>query len=200
VTAAAVDPEKPRRLLEEVLARPEFRRGGEDLGNWLDALLARIAAAAGDLPAWTGKAVTALVLALAALLVWRLLAEGGPRRAAAGTHGSGDADTAAHEPADATRAAGLEAMRAGRFAEAVVLLFRAMIARLAERDLLLRDPSRTNREHVRDLAARPREADAVRAALPCFERVRYGERAVERDDAERVVAAAAVVFAEGEVP
>jgi hypothetical protein len=198
VSAPAADPERPRRLLEEVLARPEFRRGGEDAGDWLEALLARLGGTVGDLPPVAGQLVTAVAVLLAGLLVWRLLAEGRTdRAAAAGMDRDGAAEETA-EPAAAIRAAGLEAKRAGRFADAVVLLFRAMIARLAEQGLVLRDSSRTNREHVRDLAGRLREAEAVRAALPCFERVRYGRREAGSAEADRVAAAAAAVFGEGD--
>jgi hypothetical protein len=185
-------------LLEEVLARPEFRRGGEGLGEWLEALLARVGGPLAGLPPELGQLVTAVAVLLAGLLVWRLMTEGRTAAAAAGAVDAAEAACEATEPAAAIRAAGLEAMSAGRFAEAVVLLFRATIARLGERGLVLRDPSRTNREHVRDLAGRPREAEAVRSALPCFERVRYGRRSVERAEAERVAAAAAAVFGEGE--
>jgi hypothetical protein len=196
--AAATDPDRPRRLLEEVLARPEFQGGGSS-PSWLDDFLARLfGGGAAGVPDWLGAGVTvAIVLAAAALVVY-LLSEGGARRArgTAAPATEGDPSAPAAEPARALYRRGEEAARAGRHAEAVVLLFRAMVARLVERGLLLADPSRTNREHLRDLRRRPREAEAVRSVLPAFERVRYGAAAAGREDAQLAARAAAALFPE----
>ena len=68
-----------------------------------------------------------------------------------------------------------------------------MIARLTERGLLLNDPSRTNREHLRDLRRREDEARLLRSAIPAFENVRYGKNEpVDADLAETLAAAQAL--------
>jgi hypothetical protein len=88
------------------------------------------------------------------------------------------------------------AHREGRHSEAVILFFRATVARLTERGLLLDDRSRTNREHLRDLRRREREAKALSAVIPGFERVRYGKREATNDDAELALSTAVSLFPE----
>lgn len=84
-------------------------------------------------------------------------------------------------------------MAAGDFGAAVTRLFRAIVARLTERGLLLDDESRTNFEHLRDLR-KTRESRCFAAAIPPFERVLYGRHAATREDAEATLAAAAPLF------
>jgi len=193
---AAVDPERPRRLLEEVLARPEFQ-GGSASPGWLDGLLNRLFGSLGDVPDWLGAGVT-LAIGVAAALVVYLLSEGRARRGRGPGPEAGDGSTTAAgpEPARSLYRRGAAAAAEGRHAEAVVLLFRAMVSRLIERGLLLADPSRTNREHLRDLRRRPREEEAVRSVLPAFERVRYGAAEAGPEEARRVAGAAAGLFPE----
>ena len=57
MSAAATDPDRPRRLLEEVLARPEFQGGAASPG-WLAELLDRLFGTAGRIPDWLGAGVT----------------------------------------------------------------------------------------------------------------------------------------------
>jgi hypothetical protein len=97
--------------------------------------------------------------------------------------------------ADLYRAA-REAQASGRSTEAIVLFFRAMVARLVERGFLLGDPSRTNREHARDLRRRPEECALLMEALPVFEGVRYGRSAAGEEDARAAAALAAHLFPE----
>jgi hypothetical protein len=193
--AAAADPDRPRRLLEEVLARPEFH-GGEASPGWLSDFLDRLFGSAGTVPDWLGAAVTAAIGIGAVLLVAHLLSDGRVRRARRAGAGAADGAPAAGgaEPARELHRRGAAAARAGRHAEAVVLLFRAILARLIERRLLLADPSRTNREHLRDLRARPREAAAVRAVMPAFERIRYGGAAAGPEEATLAAREAAAFF------
>jgi hypothetical protein len=194
----AADPDRPRRLLEEVLARPEFR-GGPSQPGWLTDLLDRLFGRVGGIPDWLGAGVTIAIGIAAAAMVVHLLSEGRARRVRGATGpAAGDGPAGARsEPARDLHRRGTEAAQRGDHAEAVILLFRAMIARLIERGLLLADPSRTNGEHLRDLAGRPRESAAVRALMPAFERVRYGAAAAGAGDAELAVREAALLFPEG---
>lgn len=197
IAAAGADPERPRRLLEEVLARPEFSVAPDRAADWLQRLVDHVFGV-GGVPVWLGRITVLAIVVAAVLLVASLLSERGPRgrreRAAPAVPG---AERPGGRPAaaDLYRAA-RDAAAVGRHAEAVLLAFRAIVARLIERGLLLADPSRTNREHLRDLGPRAREAAALRAALPAFERVRYGRRDAGAVEAAGAIEAAAALFRE----
>lgn len=197
MTPAETDPDRPRRLLEEVLARPEFQ-GGASSPGWLAELLDRLFGTAGRIPDWLGAGVTIAIGVAAAALVVHLLSDGRARRARRPGRGAPEDGTAGGgaESARELYRRGARAARSGNHADAVVLLFRAMVARLIERGLLLADPSRTNREHLRDLGARPREAGAIRAVMPAFERIRYGAAAAGPDEAMLAAREAAGLFPE----
>jgi hypothetical protein len=192
-----LDPERPRRLLEEVLARREFGERGaaasDALARWLEGL----SDALGHAPRWLEEALLVALVAGAALLLILAFGDRGgrARRARAGGAGTGTGDGAepARAPARALLADGLAARAAGRWTEAVELLFRATVAGLVEHGLLLDDPARTNREHVRDLRARGDAARVLAGAVSPFERVRYGRRAATETEAERVATAAAAL-------
>lgn len=196
--AATVDPERPRRLLEEVLSRSEFRGAPSPDAHPVTRFLDELLRAFGRAPDWVGDAITVVILAAAGVfLVW-ILAEGGlpgglRRRR---TPAPEVVESAGRVAAVELYRAGREHLRAGAFGEAVVHLFRAMIGRLTERELLLDDPSRTDREHLRDLRARPGESAVLATALPTFERVRYGNRSVGERQARDVLVAAEALFPE----
>lgn len=194
------DPERPARLLDEVLARREFLGETREAPDWLSRLLEQTFGAAGPLPDWLGAAITIAVLGGAAFFVLYLLFDGGSFRRRGGRRGTEAAPTAARvtvarDPAALFRA-GCRAMRAGNDGEAIMNLFRAMIARLQDRGLLLPDTSRTNREHLRDLRERRAERIAVASALAPFESVRYGLHPAAPADTDRVFAAARTLFPE----
>ena len=193
-----VDSGLPSRLLDDVLARSEFAGSVTNARNPLQDAIERLAAAWSQLPTWVDTILTGVVLAAAAALVIWLLADvgvfGRHRRRAARESGPAAEVGATTGSAAALFREGREAHAAGRLAEAITLLFRAMVARLVERGLLLDDPSRTNREHLRDLRRREREAAALRSATPAFERVRYGEMEPAVSDADDALAAALPLF------
>jgi hypothetical protein len=194
------DPGLPSRLLDDVLARPEFGREAAERLNPLGEALYRFFRFWSALPAWVDALLTGVVIAVAiALVLWLLLDTGalGRRRRRATTPVGPAARVTAHRPRSRDLFREGRAARAeGRFADAVVLLFRAIVTRLTERGVLLDDPSRTNREHLRDLARRKREAPALVATLPAFERVRYGGAPAAEDEAAGALAAAAPLFPE----
>ena len=196
----AVDPELPARLLDEILARPEFAARMTEERNPLGDAIGRLAAAWSQMPTWVDAALTGVVIAAAiALVLWLLVDIGGfgrrgrrARQVAPSTPGNdgGPARASSGELYRSGRAAHAE----GRPADAIILLFRAMIARLTERGFLLNDPSRTNREHLRDLRRRKGEARALRSAIPAFENVRYGKGEPVAADVAEALAAAQALF------
>lgn len=194
---AAADPEGPRRLLEEILARREFQDGAAEPPGWVLELLDRILGRTGPAPPWMGDAITIGVVLAAILFLGHLFLEGRPsrRRDGAGAGGAGPGD-AGRVSSVALFRKGCDELGGGRPSEAVVLFFRAMVARMTERGLLLDDASRTNREHLRDLRDRREEAAAVAVALGPFERVLYGRGRAAPAEAQRVLAAARVLFPE----
>lgn len=189
-----LDPERPGRLLDDVLSRPEFGDQPVHTPSWLESLLDRFDFFV-DLPVWLDWVIAGIVVTLAISLVVLLLRDGGvfARRKAVTPELGEDADAFAANP-DTLFREGLAAHDAGRHSDAVVLLFRAIVARLSRIGLLLDDPSRTNREHQRDLRRRRHEADAFARAIPPFERVRYGSREATADEAAVVRDAAAAIF------
>jgi hypothetical protein len=194
---AAGDPDLPTRLLEEVLSRPEFGNRITERSNPLADAIERLAAAWSRMPDWVDATLTGLVIATALALVLWLLADAGGvgrRRRRALAEEPGAAARSEGTSAAEVYRQGRAALAEGRHAEAIVLLFRAMILRLTERGLLLNDPSRTNREHLRDLRRREREARALRSAIPAFERVRYGRGEPAADEAAQALAAAQTLF------
>jgi len=197
--AAPDDPDRPRAVLEEVLARAEFHRDVEQSFPWFEDLLRRLFGAMSSAPEWVGSAVTSAVLLAAAAFVLYVLWEGGAARRRRHV-GAGPPVTATVAASPAARSwfdAGRRAFDEGRHADAVILLFRGIVSRLAESGYVLPDPSRTNGDHLRDLRERPREEALLRATIPTFERVRYGNRSVDATEARALLDAASALFAEG---
>ena len=193
------DPERPSRLLEEVLARPEFGVPAGDRSSLIWRLLDALADLWSRIPAWVETMMMVLVVAAAVALIVALLRGGlvSSRRGQRAVTGEEDEAGAAREPAAELYRRGIAAHDTGDHRAAVVLLFRAMVQRLAEVGLLLDDPSRTNREHERDLRRRRAERSAFAAAVPPFERVRYGRRDATAEDARVLREAARAVFDRG---
>lgn len=192
-----VDPARPSRLLEDVLTRPEFGASSSDGPTWLQRAVDSLAQLVGNAPAWMETALLAAVIGGALLLIVALLRGGlvGARRTATAQVADEDDAAERREPAAELYRRGQEAHAAGRYSDAVVLLFRAIVHRLAEVGLLLDDPSRTNREHQLDLRRRQEEGRAFASAARPFERVRYGQGDATAEDAQLVDAAARLVFA-----
>lgn len=92
------------------------------------------------------------------------------------------------DPAEHLRAAE-DAIRAGRARDAIVALYAYAIAALAAREAIRYDPSLTDREVLARAATIP-HADALRDLVDLHERVSYGLRAADLDDAARARALA----------
>jgi hypothetical protein len=123
--------------------------------------------------------VTALVLAVAGYVLWRAGGLRRPARAPSAALFDGTARTAADH-----RAAADAAERTGDVATAVMERFRALIAGLADRDLVRLEPGRTADEAARSAGmALPMLAGRLLAAARIFGDVRYGDRPVTLDQA-----------------
>lgn len=180
----AVDAERVRRAVEEVLSRPEYAEAApslvararawlaEQLGRLLDALLS-----AGQ-ASLLGTVLLVAFVAVAALLVARYLS--GVRRDPA-------AEAAVGGPVGRTagewRAEADEHERAGRWREALRCHYRALVADLADAGVLEEVPGRTTGEYAAQLAAAvPGAAASFRAATEAFERAWYGHAPVDAAD------------------
>lgn len=192
------DPDRPSRLLEDVLDRAEFGSSSEVASGWLERAIESLIAVWDLVPPWIDALLMALVVVGAIAMIVTLLRGGLVSSRRAANAGAADEDDRAvpREPASELYRRGLGAADGGQHTEAVVLLFRAIVHRLAEVGLLLDDPSRTNREHQRDLRRRREEARAFASAASPFERVRYGQCEATAEDATVVRAAANLVFGE----
>ena len=82
-----------------------------------------------------------------------------------------------------------DALRRGDYAGAVRFAFLALLAWLQNQGVVRYDPSRTNREYYRDLRDSPALARAFLEAATPFERVWYGKRPVDGQEADRVISA-----------
>jgi hypothetical protein len=71
---------------------------------------------------------------------------------------------------------------------AVILMFRSVLARLDEQDLITHHPGRTNREILRAVSSNPSLARALSGMVPLFNRVRYGNAHCDRAQYERFMA------------
>jgi hypothetical protein len=174
-------------VLEEILARPEFRAGqgrglletvldpiratiravGRELLRWLD----RLFATGGDVPGYVGL-VLALAIALGAgtvvlrLARGTLAAEAELARSAPGGPPRAEAELA--------RASVLAA--AGDFRAATHHRYLAVLRHLDERGLLRFDGSLTNREHLVRAATNPAVAATLGPLVAEFDQLWYGQR------------------------
>lgn len=166
-----------RRLIEEILARPEFgsrqplpplERLREWAGQWLSRLLISFIGSAAMSPLWIGLLIGALlalvvaVVAIARLRPWR------EARASAAVR-----VIAAGQDPSAVRAQAAEAARAGRFREAVRLLYLALLLALSRREVLRYDGTRTNWEYLAAVHDRA-FYHPMRDLTGLFDRVWYG--------------------------
>jgi hypothetical protein len=90
------------------------------------------------------------------------------------------------EAADLYEQAG-EALREGKYAEAIRLALLALIARLEKLGLLRYDTTRTNREYQRELRPLPDLAACFGQLARIYERVWYGRVSASRTDAELAI-------------
>jgi len=162
--------------LSEVLARPEFQpeetSDVSPLRNWLNSLLARLP----NLPSmpWLRHLLIIGGLALLTGVIAYLVT---------GLMGSIVAQAEVDEGSDGAipLTAGLalsrsrEMAQAGDYRTAVRLLYLSTLLLLEEQDLLRYDRTLTNREYLRQMAARPTLAGALRPIVDTFDEVWYGE-------------------------
>lgn len=177
-----------RRVAEEVLARPEYRENapgllqriyglvGEFLGRVLEAIIG-----AGERNL-VGTIAVVVLIAVLVVLVVRFLrgVRRDPRQdlALAGAQG---------RPPRAWQAEAEEHERAGRWRDAVRCRYRLLLARLAARGLIEEVPGRTSGEYLREaLDALPAAAADLRAVTLAFERVWYGNRQPNEEEAREV--------------
>lgn len=185
-SSVPVDPdaETARRWAVEELARPEYNERpnlGQLALEWARDQLARLIEAfsgADPRAAWVTVVVVLVVVGLVALLV-----AGPVRRARARSRGSAevfgdDVRTTAELRASADRLAA-----EGRWAEAVLDRFRAVLRSLEDRALLDDRPGRTAHEAAEQAAGRlPTCADDLRRAGRLFDDVCYGHLDAGPDD------------------
>jgi hypothetical protein len=193
------DPDQVRRVVREVLARPEFRPPTRSLFtrilDWILELIGRLLAVLGQSAA--GSVVGLLLLVAIVVAVGLAVARfsravtrsaevaaavpAAPRRSAA----DWSAEAEAHE-------------RAGEWRQAVRCRYRSLVAELAARGLLDEVPGRTAGEYRGEVGRRvPTAAADFAGVTELFEVAWYGRRptgadqaALLRDLSDRVLAAA----------
>jgi hypothetical protein len=175
-------PGQVSRTVHDVLARPEYRHPGpsflgriqRDVLDWVARVLSGVVGA--GLGAWIALAV---ILALVALVVWRL-AGGGTRDAGQGVAMS----VGRLRPAADWRAEAEAHERAGEWRQAVRCRYRALVADLAGRGLLHEIPGRTAGEYRAELGdALPGASPPFAGATELFEGAWYGHRPTDAADA-----------------
>lgn len=199
-TAAEVD-----QALRRVYARPElqpresgamdaFREWRRELFARIGEWLSRFGALRSDSPVVYWLVIGALAAAGAAIvgyLLWntfqRLEERGAaPRRTAGPGPVNARARTAAEWEEEARRAAA-----EGRYRDAAVALYQALLLRLESAGVLRYDPAKTPGDYRREARRDPRAAGALTAFLRGFEPVVFGGRTLDGEGYERLRAAAA---------
>lgn len=211
MSPAAVQQELPDaaeldRAVREVLERPEFAR--EELPALLQWMIDVYTAAREALwrailelgalreaaPVLYWVVVAWLVVSLVAILVhlgvtavraWRARGRSGDEAAAP------EASVEREAPApSAWEARAREHAEAGRPRDAAVALYRAVVLRLDERDVLSWDPSKTPGDYRRETAGATATGGALHRFLRRFEPVAFGGRAVSSSDWTGLLSAA----------
>ena len=187
-----VDPAEASRVAREILSGADYRAAEpsplQRLLGWLGDLLSGFApeasvGASGGF--WFGIVLQLVTLGLVGWMLWRFLprprqrVQAPPDEPVARTVSEGDSrrDLLA-------RAAAAEAE--GRWDDAVVFRFRALILGLARRDVLPDDPAATTGELRRSLQGDDEARSGFADASVRFEEVRYGGDPAGPDDARRL--------------
>jgi hypothetical protein len=191
-------PDRPAldRELRAILERPDFQRAmrgssqdPRDVGEWIAEQLRRLFGRLGGLHeanyglflifVVTG---TALVLALGAHIAYTIAQafrrRPAPRREAPPRPESRLSPERLRREAD-------QAATRGEYREAVRLLYLALVRTLQVQALLPRTSSRTNREHLAYLQARPGLLAVVAPFTETFEGKWYGQRAACAEDVQQ---------------
>ena len=199
-----------RAALERVYARPELaprqpgamdgvsgflRRVMGRIGDWFDSF----GALRSDSPVvyWIViGALVALGLGIIAYFVRSTLSsleEGAPRIA----RGPGQAIDARARTAGEWEEEARRAAAAGRFRDAAVALYQALLLRLEAAGILRYDPAKTPGDYRREARRDPRAAGALTAFLRGFEPVVFGGRALDAAGYDRLRGAAGEAGAHG---
>lgn len=199
-----------RAALERVYARPELaprqpaptdginaflRRVMGRIGEWFDSF----GALRSDSPIvyWIViGALVALGLGIIAYFVRSTLSrleEGAPRIA----RGPGQAMDARARTAGEWEEEARRAAAAGRFRDAAVALYQALLLRLEAAGILRYDPAKTPGDYRREARRDPRAAGALTAFLRGFEPVVFGGRALDAAGYDRLRGAAGEAGAHG---
>ncbi|WP_062518604.1 DUF4129 domain-containing protein [Demequina silvatica] len=172
----APDADTARRWAVEELAKDEYREGGaswlERITTWFQNLLDGIGGGIGGAAGPVGILIAVLVgAALVALILWLVV---GPMRRSR----RADAEATLFDDdrdADAIAAAARAAARAGDWTTATLDLYRALVRRLAERDVIALGPGLTAAEAAGQAAAAlPPLAPRLHADADAFDGIRYG--------------------------
>ncbi|WP_062291590.1 DUF4129 domain-containing protein [Demequina phytophila] len=170
------DADTARRWAVEELAKDEYREGGtswlERVTTWFQNLLDGIGGGIGGAAGPVGILITVLVgAALVALVLWLVVGPMRRSRRASTEPTLFDDDRGADALAEAARTAA----RAGDWAAATLDLYRAMVRRLSERDVIALGPGLTAAEAADQAAvALPSFAARLRADADAFDGIRYG--------------------------
>jgi hypothetical protein len=183
-----VDPETARRAARDLLDRPEFARPGEGVisraQRWLAARFGDAISALGGSGAGSVIAsilVIGSLVGIGFLVVRFLRTRGRPRRAAAVV----DVDVIVSQAVDPVswRVLADEHRRAGRWRDAVRCRYRAVIADLADRRLVIDTPGSTSGE-LRDAveSARPTVAVSMEEFTGRFDAAWYSDLPLSSED------------------
>jgi len=181
--------------LHEILSRPEFQWQQQEAPNWIQDLIDRfqkwLSRLFGQTPAITAPGdqalqifggVAALLVMLVLIYVLRGLFTDLTVDAFLNTEKDAQ-DVPLNAQSALARAEGLSDQ--GDYRLAVRYLYLSALLILDERGLLYYDRTRTNREYLRDLAARPQTASLLRAVIDVFDRVWYGFQALDAETYQR---------------
>jgi hypothetical protein len=177
------DGDQAHDLLRRELLHPEYHQDNLILRlvEWLQRLLERGLTAARETPPLTSFAAMLVGLLLVAALVWLVSRT---RRTSRASEAARAVLTGDHATAVELRARAEEALRDGRYADALVDAFRAVALRQIERDRIDDLPGATAHEVALALAeVFPEQAGDVHRCAGLFDLVLYGGRAASREQA-----------------
>ena len=181
------DGDQAHDLLRRELLHPEYHQDNLVLRlvEWLQRLLDRGLSAARDTPPLTTFAGMLVGLLLVGALVWLVSRT---RRTGRAPHAAGAVLTEDHVSAAELRARAEDALRDGRYADALVDAFRAVALRQIERDRIDDLPGATAHEVALALAeVYAEQAGDVHRCSALFDLVLYGGRAASREQAVEVL-------------
>lgn len=187
--AAPLDPspDEARGWLRDELLKPAYHQENvlQQLRNWFSDLFDRTSRAAASTPPLVDAAALLIFALLAVGLIWLLSRVRVSRRARSDAGPVlDDTDVSAAELRQRAEAAYAE----GRFAEAVVDGFRALVLRQIERGRLDDLPGMTAHEVALALdGTYPERRDRIDDAGRVFDLVRYGRRTANAEQARQVL-------------